>query len=104
MVYPSLPNVYTLALNVCLGFMQSNNTFQGILIADDFSTSYAVFIYECGGMDWGGATIGWQYNTSDYESHYLSREAKNNEIGCLYSSTYSAIFYRLSEYGHVLIC
>ena len=73
-----------------------NTTFQGILITDG-SVSYAVFIYECGGMGWGGATIGWQANSSDYQSHPLSGKSDNNKIGCLYSDAYSAVVYHLSE-------
>ena len=75
---------------------QTTNTFQGILITDDV-TSYAVFIYECGGMGWGGATIGWEASSTEYESHYLSGDSDNYKIGCLYSNKYSAIAYQLSE-------
>ena len=72
------------------------NTFQGILITDG-SDSYAVFIYECGGMEWGGGMIGWQGNSSNYTSHYLSGSSHSNDIGCLYSSSYSAVVYRLDS-------
>ena len=34
------------------------SSFQAVL-ATDGQVSYAVFIYECGSMNWGGATIGW---------------------------------------------
>ena len=70
------------------------NTFQMILITDGGS-SYAIFIYKCGGMGWGGGVIGWQASSSNYVSHYLSGQADNNRIGCLYSDEYSAIIYRI---------
>ena len=70
------------------------NTFQAILITDG-TDSYAVFIYECGGMEWGGGVIGWQDSSSNYVSHYLSGRSNSNNIGCLYSSSYSAVVYKL---------
>ena len=80
------------------------NTFQGILITDGWN-SYAVFIYECGGMEWGGGTIGWQdsssNNASNYMSHYLSGRSNSYDIGCLYSSSYSAVVFRLYSKFHV---
>ena len=72
------------------------NTFQAILITDG-TDSYAVFIYECGGMEWGGGVIGWQASFSNYMSHYLSGHLNSNDIGCLYSSSYSAVVYRLDS-------
>ena len=68
-------------------------TFQAVLITDDV-TSYAVFIYECGGMGWGGATIGWEANGTLYREHPLSGYS-SADVGCEYSSTYSAIVYRI---------
>ena len=49
-------------------------------------------------MEWGGATIGWQSSSSNYEAHYLSGDYDNDIIGCLYSDQYSAIAYHLSEW------
>ena len=72
----------------------TTNTFQGILITDG-TYSYAVFIYECGGMEWGGGEIGWRDGSSKQVSHPLSGSSNSNDIGCLYSETYSAIVYRL---------
>ena len=68
-------------------------TFQAILITDDI-TSYTVFIYECGGMEWGGATIGWEANGTFYREDELSGSS-SEDVGCEYSSTYSAIVYRI---------
>ena len=76
----------------------TTNTFQGILITDGFN-SYAVFIYECDGMEWDGGEIGWRDGSSEQVSHPLSGSVVSNinyiAIGCLYSYTYSAIVYRL---------
>ena len=81
----------------CLFYTQySTNTFQGILITDD-SSSYAVFIYDCGSMEWGGGVIGWQEDLSDYNSHYLSGESDSNDVGCLYSSSFSAIVFKVND-------
>ena len=55
-----------------------------------------MFIYECGEMEWGGATIGWADSSSIYEEHYLSG-TQSASIGCEYSSSYSAIVYRLGK-------
>ena len=75
-------------------YMQSvTNTFQSILITDGTDT-YAVFIYECGGMEWGGGVIGWQDGPSLYVSQSSSGESDNYDIGCQYSSSYSAIVYQ----------
>ena len=71
------------------------STFQGILITDDI-TSYAVFIYECGGMGWGGATIGWEASSTHANVHSLNGE-QSNDIGCMYSSNYSAVAFRLQS-------
>ena len=78
----------------CISLQSDTNTFQGILITDGIH-SYAVFIYECGGMEWGGGVIGWQSSSTHYEEHYLSGDYYSNDIGCLYSNSYSAIVYRL---------
>ena len=75
------------------------NTFQGILITNG-SASFAVFIYKCGGMDWDGGLIGWQASKSCYDSYYLSGQYYNNEIGCMFSSTSSAIVFKVSERKH----
>ena len=48
-------------------------------------------------MEWDGATIGWAASSSLYEEHSLSGSSSSSLIGCLYSSTYSAIVYRLDR-------
>ena len=46
-------------------------------------------------MEWGGATIGWAYSDSIYETHPLSGAHNSDDIGCRHSSTSSIIVYRL---------
>ena len=78
-------------------FLQSKtNTFQGVLITNGLS-SYAVFIYKCGSMEWGGGVIGWQASGLHYNSHYLSGDSNSNDIGCLYSTTYSAVVFKINN-------
>jgi hypothetical protein len=72
------------------------NTFQGIIITNE-TTSFAVFIYECGGMDWSGADIGWVGSFYLYEKHPYGKTAYSKDMGCRYSTTYSAIVYRLDR-------
>ena len=86
------------------------NTFQGILITDGIS-SYAVFIYECGGMEWGEGVIGWQQSSSSrFDWHFLSGMRNSTSIGCLYSSTYSAVVYKVAckysmyMYTYIHVC
>lgn len=81
-------------------FTFQTNRFQGFLITNG-SASFAVFIYECGGMEWSGGVIGWQASTSQYDSHYLSGHYDNDRIGCLYSSTSSAIAFKVSDRKHL---
>ena len=42
-------------------------------------------------MEWGRATIGWQASRMDYKARSLSGNSDNNDIGCRYSSAYSAV-------------
>ena len=74
------------------------NKFQAILIEDISDVSYAVFIYDCGTMNWGGGVIGWQASSDDYVANSLSGQSNSNDIGCLYSSRQSAIAYRLCKF------
>ncbi|CAI8021011.1 hypothetical protein GBAR_LOCUS12499, partial [Geodia barretti] len=69
------------------------NTFQAVLITDG-SASYAVFIYQCGELRWGGATIGWAYSRSIYEKNSDSG-IDSTSIACVHNST--AIVYRLDR-------
>ena len=84
------------SLQSCTVMQSKTNTFQGILITDG-SSSYAVFIYDCGSMEWGGGVIGWQEGSSQYNSHSLSGDINSNDIGCLYSNTYSAVVFKIDN-------
>ena len=46
-------------------------------------------------MEWGGGVIGWQESSSQYNSHYLSGESHSNDVGCLYSNSYSAVVFKI---------
>ena len=74
------------------------NRFQGVLITDGYY-SYAVFIYQCGDMEWGGGVIGWQASTSHYASYYLSGESNSNDVACAnsYYSSYNTLVFRLDD-------
>ena len=48
-------------------------------------------------MEWGGGVIGWQASIWVYESHSVSGRSDSNVIDCLYSSTYSAVIYKLGR-------
>ena len=58
------------------------NTFQGILVTD-FITSYAIFIYRCGDLNFSnGATIG--FNTRDglFANHAATLRGNARSIAC----------------------
>ena len=86
----------------CIFIQFTSNTFQGVLITDG-SSSYAVFIYKCGSMRWGGGVIGWQESLSQYNSHYLSGDSNSNDIGCLYSTNYSAAVFKIDDGKYVFL-
>ena len=75
----------------------ATSTFQAVLITNG-SSSYTVFTYECGEMEWGGATIGWAYSNSVYQRHSLSKSIYSDDIGCRYSSSSSIIVYKLGKF------
>ena len=53
-------------------------------------------------MEWDEAEIGWQATSSLYQRHPLSGSF-SDEVGCEYSSSYSAIVYRLdSKYSVIM--
>lgn len=85
-------SIYEYAYSTCI--LQHCSTFQGILITNRTS-SYT--IYECVGMEWGGGTIGWQASTSEHGLHSLSGDPDSNDVGCMYSTNYSAVVFRLES-------
>ena len=73
------------------------NTFQGILISDG-SSSYAVFIYDCSNMEWGGGVIGWQQSTTQYASYTESGLRSSNRAVCGFqTSSYTTLVYKICE-------
>ena len=48
-------------------------------------------------MEWGGGVIGWQEGLLQYNSHYLSGESNSNDVGCLYSTSYSAVVFKVDD-------
>lgn len=74
------------------------NTFEGIVITDG-ATSYAVFLYECGSIQWDGrAVIGFKANGSFYQNHVLSGQSAAS-IDCVNSpaSQVNNVVYRLNQ-------
>ena len=72
-----------------------------MLASDDQETSYAIFTYECGSLNWvrHRAAIGFSAGVDFYDSHYLSRQSNVNDIACLNqpSSLWSNVVYRVNE-------
>ena len=94
-----LANISKLAIIFyCCFFKSNNSTFQAVVITDG-SSSYAVFIYECGKLEWGEATIGWS-DTRIFDEADYSRSSYSTRAGCLNYFDSNTIIYRLdkSEY------
>ena len=87
---------------IVYSIQSTTNTFQGILISDG-SSSYAVFIYDCSNMEWGGGVIGWQQSTTQYGSYYASGQTSSNSAVCgLQTSSFTTFVYRIGEWPSVL--
>ena len=74
------------------------NTYQGVLVTDG-TTSYAVFIYQCGLMGWSGyASIGYYAVGNFSQNHPLANSVSANTIACvnLPTSVWSNVVYQLS--------
>ena len=74
------------------------NTYQGVLVTDG-TTSYAVFIYQCGLMGWSGyASIGYYAVGNFSQDHPLANSVSANTIACvnLPTSVWSNVVYQLS--------
>ena len=71
------------------------NTYQAIAITDGLLHSYAIFIYECGGIQWGAETangsifarVGVSVGGSVISSHPLSGSNRVDTIDCLNDPT-----------------
>ena len=83
---------------IIYSIQSTTNTFQGIVISDG-SSSYAVFIYNCTNMEWGGGVIGWQQSTLQYASHYASGQSSANSAVCGFqTSLLGSLLYKIGEY------
>ena len=50
----------------------------------DGTDSFAIFVYQCGDLEWsGGATIGFGASSELFSNHRLSRSPIITSIGCL---------------------
>ena len=68
-------------------FLSQNNTWQGLVITDG-ATSYAIFTYRCGDMNWAyGPTIGFNAAGDYYVNHPNTGSTNGEEIACLNSPT-----------------
>ena len=64
-------------------YMQGNN-FQ-VVVATDGNQSFAVFTYQCGGLNWVqgvGATIGFSASKYFFANNPFSRQPNINSIAC----------------------
>ena len=96
-------DMYKYYYDVMYSIQSTTNTFQGILISDG-SSSYAVFIYDCSNMEWGGGVIGWQQSTTQYASHDNSDDRDSNEAVCRYqTSSFTTLVYRVDS-GKPFLC
>ena len=80
-----------------LYYLQTN-TFQAVL-ATNGSTSFALFIYKCGDLDWsGGATVGYGASTEMFSNHRLSGTGNVILISCLNTpeNPYSTVTYLIT--------
>ena len=63
---------------------------------DDQSNSYAIFIYECGLLQWdSSATIGYNAGPEHYDNH----DPSSNAVACVNypANNFSNVFYTLHE-------
>ena len=68
----------------------------------DGHSSYAIFIYQCGDLEWsGGATIGFGAGLEFVSNHRLSGTPNVTSIACLSSSgdQYFSLVYALTDFG-----
>ena len=73
------------------------NTFQAVVITSGFQ-SYAVFIYQCGDLNWGNtATIGFKAD-SDYFANHPSSQSAANSVDCQGSDSWSTVIYEMSKW------
>ena len=99
-----------LSLEVCasallIGFILQTNTFQGLIVTNG-PTSYAVFTYKCGLLEWSGdAVIGFRSEQDHLSIHPLSGSSAQL-IACENSSVsnWTNVIYRLDLKREGLFC
>ena len=69
---------------MCLIVSSQTNSFQAVLVSSN-STSYAIFTYRCGSLNWVNhkASIGYSAGEEFYTNHLLSRANNVNDVACL---------------------
>lgn len=95
-----IKHVFQLKHDACMFFCMQTSSFQ-VVLASSTDTSYAVFTYKCGLLNWFeyGASIGYSAGEDFYTNHNLSRQANVNDIACLNepSSPWSNVVYNVKE-------
>lgn len=67
------------------------------MVITDGMTSYALYTYQCGLMEWSGfATVGFNLNGDLYENHPLTGLPSANAIACLNQSRWYNQIYQLT--------
>ena len=67
----------------------------------DGTDSFAIFIYQCGDLEWsGGATIGFSASSELFSNHRLSRSPIITSIGCLNAldDQFFTVLYGLTDF------
>jgi hypothetical protein len=78
------------------GSINDANSFQAILIMDSKQDAYAIFIYECGLLQWDNfATIGYNAGPEHYDNH----DPSSSDVACVNhpANNFSNVFYTLHE-------
>ena len=84
--------------------LQTSNTFQAVMVTDG-NTSFTLFIYQCGDLQWPGfhsATVGFSAGSEFASNHWLSGNPNITSIACLNTpdnQSYTLI-YTLTELGN----
>ena len=78
------------------------NTFQSVIVTDGMN-SFAIFIYQCGDLQWNGydyeATIGFGAGSEYFSNHWLSGSPYVTSIACLNTpdNQFFSLLYKLTE-------
>ena len=99
---------YTLYIECVRFFILQNNTFEGVLITDG-EISYAVFIYQCGAINWSNRAVLIGYKSGLIDSDTIARYHPASfsdtalQLGCndldTYMHPWENLIYRLPPLG-----